>query len=334
MCFIEIAKVKNFLITLYTGLIFCGCSITPRYHSFGYNVEWKTRVAQRTKPSASPLSAESQKRSHFNRNEITREENRSEIAITRSFTEEKKLQIDTIRKNDHSLSAQIASDTSEKSEEQKKIDRRIKVTNRLILGDLISIPLAASTDVEQNLNGLIYIILIAIPLLIFLLFARMSQGIKRRRLKNKTAMHSQSNRTGTFYTAEKNLRIENRNPTPDDAHDGHKSAKWGFYLSIIGLLALPILGPLYISPIAFVLSVIALVKSERKTKVHRKGAWGAFLGYLGLAFASIIIILLSNGYIDLLLLSIFTMVVLPMLVYLTVKARVKKQIIAKSLSQS
>jgi len=76
------------------------------------------------------------------------------------------------------------------------------------------------------------------------------------------------------------------------------------------------------------------VKSERKTKVHRKGAWGAFLGYLGLAFASIIIVLLSYGYINLLLLSIFTMIVLPMLVYLTVKARVKKQTIAKSLSQS
>jgi uncharacterized membrane protein len=330
----EIARVKNFLIALLTGLIFCGCSITPRYHSFGYNVEWKTRGTAHEKVTPTDLPSESQKRYNHNRNEITREENRSEIAKTRSFTEEKKLQIDTIRKNDISRLAQIASDTSEKTEEQKKIDRRIKVTNRLILGDLISIPLAAATDVEQNLNGLIYIIFIAIPLLIFLLFARMSQGIKRRRLKNKTAMHSQSNRTGTFYTAEKNLHIENRNPTPDDAHDGHKSAKWGFYLSIIGLLALPILGPLYISPIAFVLSVIALVKSERKTKVHRKGAWGAFLGYLGLAFASIIISLLSYGYIDLLLLSIFTMVVLPMLVYLTVKARVKKQIIAKSLSQS
>ncbi len=39
------------------------CSITPRYHSFGYNVEWKSRIAQQTKPSASTLSTESQKRS-------------------------------------------------------------------------------------------------------------------------------------------------------------------------------------------------------------------------------------------------------------------------------
>ena len=47
------------------------CSITPRYHSFGYNVEWKTRVAQRAKPTAYPLSAESQKRSQGDCVEIT-----------------------------------------------------------------------------------------------------------------------------------------------------------------------------------------------------------------------------------------------------------------------
>ena len=46
------------------------CSITPRYHSFGYNVEWKTRGTQRTKPTASPLSTESQKRSQGERFEI------------------------------------------------------------------------------------------------------------------------------------------------------------------------------------------------------------------------------------------------------------------------
>jgi hypothetical protein len=294
-------------------------------------VEWKTRGTNRAKTTASPIEhrSESQKRSDLDRKDITGEENRSEITKTRSFTEEKKLQIDTFRKNDISIPAQIALDTSEKSEEQKKLVRRIKVTNRLLMGDLISIPLAAATDVEQNLNGLIYIILIAIPLLIYLLFARISQGIKRRKLKNKTAMHSQSYRTGTFYTSEKDLRIENQNPTPAISNDGHKSANWGFYLSIIGLLALPILGPLYISPIAFVLSVIALVKSEGKTKVHRKGAWGAFLGYLGLALTTIIIALLSYGYVDLLLLSLFTMIVLPMLVYLIVKALVKKQTIAK-----
>ena len=51
-------------------IAFSGCSITPRYHSFGYNVEWKTRVAQRTKPSTSLLSAESQKRSQGERLEI------------------------------------------------------------------------------------------------------------------------------------------------------------------------------------------------------------------------------------------------------------------------
>ena len=60
MCFIEIAKVKNFLITLFTGLIFCGCSITPRYHSFGFNLEWKSRNTPRAKSTTSPILAESQ----------------------------------------------------------------------------------------------------------------------------------------------------------------------------------------------------------------------------------------------------------------------------------
>jgi hypothetical protein len=46
------------------------CSITPRYHSFGYNVEWKTRGTQPTKPSASLLSTESQKRPLGERFEI------------------------------------------------------------------------------------------------------------------------------------------------------------------------------------------------------------------------------------------------------------------------
>lgn len=55
---------------IFLTLLLTGCSITPRYHSFGYNVEWKTRVAQRTKPSASLLSAESQKRSQGERFEI------------------------------------------------------------------------------------------------------------------------------------------------------------------------------------------------------------------------------------------------------------------------
>jgi hypothetical protein len=53
----------NRLYFFLVALFFTSCSITPRYHSFGYNVEWKSRIAQQTKPSASPLSNESQKRS-------------------------------------------------------------------------------------------------------------------------------------------------------------------------------------------------------------------------------------------------------------------------------
>ena len=40
-------------------LLFSSCSITPRYHSFGYNVEWKTRGTSRSKTTAAARSAES-----------------------------------------------------------------------------------------------------------------------------------------------------------------------------------------------------------------------------------------------------------------------------------
>jgi hypothetical protein len=51
--------VKKILLAFLLGLIFSGCSITPRYHSFGYNVEWKTRGTSRSKTPTSARSAES-----------------------------------------------------------------------------------------------------------------------------------------------------------------------------------------------------------------------------------------------------------------------------------
>lgn len=284
---------KNFLIALLTGIIFSGCSITPRYHSFGYNVEWKTLGTARAKTSASPthLPSESQKRYHLDRNEITGQENRSETVKTRSFKEEKRLPIDTIRKNDIFIPAQIALDTSEKSEEQKKLVRRIKVTNRLLMGDLISIPLAAATDVEQNLNGLIYIILIAIPLLIYLLFARISQGIKRRKLKNKTAMYNQSNRTVTFYTSEKDLRIENQEPGPTVVRDGHKSANWGLFLVLLGIAAVAVGGTFVITPIGYVLSIIGKQRSEKDSKYFKRAKAGTILGLITILLDLLVLLL-------------------------------------------
>ena len=181
---------KNFIIALLSGLIFCGCSITPRYHSFGYNVEWKTRSKTRAKSSASTLSAKSQKRSHHDRNEIVGAVNSIESAKPVSSTEEKKVQFDTIRKNDISIPARIALDTTEKSVKKKKIDRNIKITNILILGDLI-IPLGLGLTADPEEWGIVFVILIAFPLLIILLIARSIQEIRRRRFKNKNAIHGQ-----------------------------------------------------------------------------------------------------------------------------------------------
>ncbi len=301
------------------------CSLQQRRYTGGFNIHWPSVGLSQRKISA---NVPHQKASNTEAGYRCIEE-KSAASLSEKLTNP-----DTNRISQAPSSLAISSDTSKTSEAEQKIDRKIKITNRLLLGDLISIPLAAATDVEQNLNGLIYIILIAIPLLIYLLFARMSQGVKRRRLKNKTATHSQSNRTGAFYTAEKNLRIESQEPAPADLHDGRKSSNWGFFLSIVGLLALPILGPLYISPVAFVLSLFGLLNSRPNTNTRRRAIWGAFLSYVGLAFATIIFALISYAYIDLLVLSLFTMIVLPLLLYLTVKAMVKKSNNRKPLQQS
>ncbi len=152
-------------------------------------MEWKTRSKTRAKSSASTLSAKSQKRSHHDRNEIVGAVNSIESAKPVSSTEEKKVQFDTIRKNDISIPARIALDTTEKSVKKKKIDRNIKITNILILGDLI-IPLGLGLTADPEEWGIVFVILIAFPLLIILLIARSIQGGNRRKIfKNKNAIH-------------------------------------------------------------------------------------------------------------------------------------------------
>lgn len=53
---------KNFLIALLTGLIFSGCSITPRYHSFGYHLEWKSFHGKEIEKSKSQCNGETGKK--------------------------------------------------------------------------------------------------------------------------------------------------------------------------------------------------------------------------------------------------------------------------------
>ena len=90
---------------------------------------------------------------------------------------------DTLCEKDHPVT--LLRDTSKvkASTEKKNLDRKIKITNGLLLGDLISMPLVATFSDGEDLGGIIYLVLIAFPLLIFLLIARISQGIKRRKLK-------------------------------------------------------------------------------------------------------------------------------------------------------
>lgn len=285
---------KNLYIALVSALLFSGCSITPRYHSFGYNVEWKIRNTTRAKLSTSPISAESQKQSQFNRTEITRDEHCNETAKTMSFKEEKRLLIDTMRKTEFSIPERIALDTAEKSVKKKIMDRKIKVTNALLMGDLISMPLVLGLTNGEDFIGIIYVLLVAFPLLIILLIARIIQGIRRRRLKNKDAIHGQGNQTQSSYTAEKYFRIENQEPGPTVVRDGHKLANWAYALSIIGVLGTPLLTPLYLTPISIVLSIIAFRQLEKNNKFFKRAKRSIGWNIAGLLIATVIILLLTG----------------------------------------
>jgi hypothetical protein len=192
----EIGRVKNFLIALFTGLIFSGCSITPRYHSFGYNVEWKTRVAQRSKPSASPLSTESQKRSRVEAREFVASHqskpNTQSTTILQLRPSQKADtvpagQVDTLPKN---VLASLELDSTkqriaEALAKNKRISRR---TNYAIIGDALTIPLSLWLDLNvlsgDGITALLYSVLIAIPVLIVLLLMRLFQGVQKRSLIN------------------------------------------------------------------------------------------------------------------------------------------------------
>jgi len=285
--------VKKILLAFLLGLIFCGCSITPRYHSFGYNVEWKTRGTTRAKTSASPIQhrCESQKRSDLDRNAITGEENRSETAKTGSFKEENRFLIDTIRKTEFSIPVRIALDTAVKSVKKKKMDRNIKLTNALLMGDLISMPLVLGLTNGEDFIGIIYVLLIAFPLLIILLIARIIQGIRRRRLERKNAIHGQGNQTQSSYTAEKNVRMENQDPGPTVVRDGHKSANWGLFLVLLGIAAVAVGGTFFITPIGYVLSIIGKQRSEKGSTYFKRAKAGTILGLITILLDLLVLLL-------------------------------------------
>ena len=185
---------KNCLVFLLAILALSSCSITPRYHSFGYNVEWKTRVAQRTKPATTPLSAESQKRSQIEAREFVpshqSKPNTQSTTILPLWSSNK---ADTVPKTEYdTIKTAIASFELESAKQRidsaitknKRISRR---TNYAIIGDALSIPLSLWLDMNvfssDGITALIYSVLLAIPVLIVLLLMRLFQGVQKRSLE-------------------------------------------------------------------------------------------------------------------------------------------------------
>ena len=188
------SRMKNCLVfALLAMVIFSSCSMEKRVYSRGFHVELGSLAGGTSKKN--PIK----KKAGWGKDKMqdlaiqSSEKNYTNIYITKSDIKfhgevegtqiEKSNEIsDTIWERDYPVTS--LSDTSkiEASTEKKNLDRKIKITNGLLLGDLISMPLVATFSNGEDLGGIIYLVLIAFPLLIFLLIARISQGIKRRKL--------------------------------------------------------------------------------------------------------------------------------------------------------
>lgn len=83
-------------------------------------------------------------------------------------------------------------------------------------------------------------------------------------------------------------------PQNPKLRDGHKSANWAYALSIIGVLATPILAPLYLTPISIVLSIIALRRVKKGSKYHKRAKRSIAWNVIGMLIATFIILLLAQ----------------------------------------
>ncbi len=194
----KINRLYYFLVTLF----FTSCSITPRYHSFGYNVDWKTRIAQRTKPTTSPLSAESQKLSQGDCIEITETAHRpltkrqASIEKQGNYREEIQKTFGTIHKR---LGLELQSNTQNletdsikprvvkkenKHPDLQRVNNKIWANNVILLADAISTPLLIRNNRDNETYGFIIYVLLVAPLIFFLVLAnRIWLGVKRRKLR-------------------------------------------------------------------------------------------------------------------------------------------------------
>lgn len=191
---------KNFFVLGFFAAVLLtvisSCSITPRYHSFGYNVEWKTPTAQRTKPTTSPRSAEAQEQSLGEAKANFKSLQNTPIAektLTRTISTDviadtvPAVKVDTLPQT---VATTMASDTVKQQlkSDIAKNKQNIRRSNRAIIVDALTIPLSILIDElfywGDGFLALVYSILIAIPLLVILLLVRLFRGAKKRILQN------------------------------------------------------------------------------------------------------------------------------------------------------
>ena len=193
---------KRFLLLIFIVAILSSCSITPRYHSFGYHLEWKSRIAQQTKPSASPLSNESQKRSQGETVEIEqaahhpftqpqtpieKQENyRQEIGNTFGTINMRlglELQSDTQNLETDSIKPRVVKKEN-KHPDLQRVNNKIWATNVILLADAISTPLLIRNNRDNETYGfIIYVLLVAPLIFVLVLWNRIRLGVKRRKLR-------------------------------------------------------------------------------------------------------------------------------------------------------
>ncbi len=216
---------KRILLIIFVVGFLSGCSITPRYHSFGYNVEWKTanhRSTKLAKPKRSSPPA------NFGAHVTNSVEFESNILRTNHPA------IDTGSTPSDSVEPNVVKKQT-MDPEMRRVNSRIGVTNFLLLADAVSTPLLIRKNRDTDSVGfIIYTLLIAPFIFLLLLIRRIALGRKRKKLKNTHAFYENNTRIVPQAISEKStIRHQRTNAKSDPVED---------IIEIIALILTIILG--------------------------------------------------------------------------------------------
>jgi hypothetical protein len=172
---------KRFLMLIFIVAILSSCSITPRYHSFGYHLEWKSPNHHSTMQVRSNRSSLSAKLG-------------ADVTISGAFEPNFPQSIDAHIDTGSSPSDSVDTTVVKKKNvdpKMRRVNNRIGVTNFLMLADAVSTPLIIRANRDTDSVGLIIYILLIAPLIFFLLLInRIALGVKRRKLKYDNNLNS------------------------------------------------------------------------------------------------------------------------------------------------